>query len=124
MLNVGEALLKCDMAETYQIHIIDWYNPPYPISYLADLAFGLGENSRIKRKMSNVRLTLTESLQAVMIDKLSVLIWQKTKDGMKGRNIPESIYRKLEGLDDNKKAELQKFETEEDFLEWYNSKMR
>ena len=74
--------------------------------------------------MSNVRLTLTESLQAVMIDKLSVLIWQKTKDGMKGRNIPESIYRKLEGLDDNKKAELQKFETEEDFLEWYNSKMR
>lgn len=74
--------------------------------------------------MSNTKLSLSESLQALTIDKLSVLIWQKTKDGVKGRNIPESLYRKLEGLDDNKKAELQKFESEEDFLEWYNSKMR
>lgn len=124
MISVGEDLLKCDMAETYQIYVIDWYNPPFPISFLADLAQGLDENSRIKKKIINRKLTLTESLQAIMIDKLSILIWQKTKDGAKGRNMPDSLYRKLEGLDKDAKDELQSFATEEEFLEWYNNKMR
>lgn len=124
MLSIGEDILKCDMAETYHLYIVDWYDPPFPISYLADLAQGLSEDSRIKRKIINKKLTLAESLQAIMIDKLSILIWQKTKDGAKGRNIPESIYRKLEGLEKKPKDELQSFRTEEDFMEWYNSKMR
>lgn len=124
MISMGEDLLKCDMAETYQIYVIDWYDPPFPISFLADLAQGLDENSRIKKKIINRKLTLTESLQAIMIDKLSILIWQKTKDGAKGRNIPESLYRKLEGLDKDAKDELQSFASEEEFLEWYNNKMR
>ena len=38
--------------------------------------------------------------------------------------MPESIYRKLEGLDKDAKDELQSFATEEEFLEWYNNKMR
>lgn len=124
MLSIGEDLLKCDMAETYHLYIVDWYDPPFPISYLADLAQGLSEDSRIKRKIINKKLTLAESLQAIMIDKLSILIWQKTKDGAKGRNIPESVYRKLEGLEKKPKDELQSFRTEEEFMEWYNSKMR
>lgn len=124
MLSMGEDILKCDMAETYHLYIVDWYDPPFPISYLADLAQGLSEDSRIKRKIINKKLTLAESLQAIMIDKLSILIWQKTKDGAKGRNIPESIYRKLEGLEKKPKDELQSFRTEEEFMEWYNSKMR
>lgn len=124
MLSIGEDILKCDMAETYHLYIVDWYDPPFPISYLADLAQGLNEDSRIKRKIINKKLTLAESLQAIMIDKLSILIWQKTKDGAKGRNIPESIYRKLEGLEKKPKDELQSFRTEEEFMEWYNSKMR
>lgn len=124
MISMGEDLLKCDMAETYQIYVIDWYNPPFPISFLADLAQGLAEDSRIKKKLINRKLTLTESLQAIMIDKLSILIWQKTKDGAKGRNIPESLYRKLEGLDKDAKDELQSFASEEAFWEWYNNKMR
>lgn len=124
MLSIGEDILKCDMAETYHLYIVDWYDPPFPISYLADLAQGLSEDSRIKRKIINKKLTLAESLQAIMIDKLSILIWQKTKDGAKGRNIPESVYRKLEGLEKKPKDELQSFRTEEEFMEWYNSKMR
>lgn len=124
MLNIGEDALKCDMAETYHIHIVDWENPPYPISYLADLANGLGNNSRIRRKMSNTTLTLEESFQAIIIDKLSILVWQNTKDGLKGRNMPESVYRKLEGLDDKVKDEVELFESEEAFLEWYSSKTR
>ena len=124
MLSIGEDILKCDMAEIYHLYIVDWYDPPFPISYLADLAQGLSEDSRIKRKIINKKLTLAESLQAIMIDKLSILIWQKTKDGTKGRNIPESIYRKLEGLEKKPKDELQSFRTEEEFMDWYNSKMR
>ena len=124
MISMGEDLLKCDLAETYHIYVTDWYSPPFPISYIADLASGLSESSRIMRKISNLKLTLTETLQAIMIDKLSVLIWQKTKDGMKGRNLPDSVYRKLEGLDDKKRDDLQKFKSEDDFMKWYNAKMR
>ena len=124
MLNMGGDLLKCDMAETYHIYVIDWFDPPFPVSFLADLAVGLPDSSRIKRKISKTKLTLAETLQAIMIDKLSILIWQKTKDGVKGRNMPESVYRKLEGLDEKPKDKLQAFETPEDFMEWYNKKMR
>lgn len=122
MLNIGEDLLKCDMAETYHIYVVDWYNPPFPLSYLADLAKGLDDDSRIKRKMTNNRLTMAQTFQAIIIDKLSILAWQNTKDGAKGRHFPESIYRKLAGLD--KKDELQAFETKEDYEEWYKSKSR
>ena len=122
MLNVGEDILKCDMAETYHIYVMDWYNPPFPVSYLADLAVGLKDDSRIKMKMSEHRLTLEQTLQAFIIDKLSTLIWQNTKDGHKGRNFPKSLYRTLEGLDEKKKDELEEFETIEDFEEWYKEK--
>lgn len=124
MLNIGEDALKCDLAETYHVYVVDWENPPYPISYLADLANGLGNNSRIRRKINNMTLTLEETFQAIMIDKLSVLIWQNTKDGVKGRNMPESVYRKLEGLDEKAKDEVELFDSEEAFMEWYSSKTR
>jgi hypothetical protein len=124
MLHVGEDELTCDMAETYHIYIPDWYDPPFPLSYLAKLASGLSNDSRIKRKIAKVKLTLAESLQAIMVDKLNILAWQRTKDGAKGRHIPESIYRKLMGLDDKPTDDLEKFTTEEDFEEWYRNKMR
>lgn len=123
MISIGEDALKCDLAETYHVYVVDWEHPPYPISYLADLANGLGNNSRVRRKMANMTLTLEETLQAVILDKINILIWQNTKDGMKGRNMPESIYKKLEGLDE-KKEELEKFDSEEAFMEWYTSKTR
>lgn len=124
MLDVGEVELKCDMAESYQIYVIDWYDPPFPISYLADLAVGLNDNSRIKRKISGQKLTIEQTLQAVMVDKLQILIWQQTKDGHKGKNLPDSLYRKLAGLDEKKKDELQVFATAEEFEQWHESKMR
>ena len=122
MLNVGEDILKCDMAETYHVFITDWYNPPFPLSFLADLAVGLKDDSRIKMKMSERRLTLDQVLQTFIVDILSVLIWQNTKDGHKGRNFPKSLYRTLEGLDEKKKDELEEFETIEEFEEWYKEK--
>lgn len=122
MLNVGEEELKCDMAETYHLFIPDWYDPPFPLSYLADLAAGLNDGSRIRRKLAGVKLTVEQTLMAVMIDKLSILIWQRTKDGQKGRHMPESVYRRLSGLDEKKKDELESFSSVEDFERWYERK--
>lgn len=119
MLSVGEDLLKCDMAETYHIYVTDWYDPPFPLSYLADLAVGLRDDSRIKIKLSGRRLSTDRMLKAVMVDKLAALVWQNTKDGHKGRNFPKSAYRILEGLDEKKKDDYEEFETIEDFEEWY-----
>ena len=124
MIGIGEDLLKCDMAETYHLYITDWYNPPFPISYLADLAAGLSVNSRICRKMSGRRLTIDQTLQALVIDKLAGLMWQNTKDGHKGRRYPESILKKLEGKDEKKKDDLEKFRTVEEYEKWRKSKMR
>lgn len=122
MISVGEDILKCDMAETYQVFIPDWYDPPFPMSFLADLAAGLNENSRIKRQISKQRLTLDQTLQAMIVDKLSILIWQNTKDGQKGRNVPKSLTIQLSGLDEKKKDDYEVFDSIEDYERWYKEK--
>ena len=124
MLSVSEVLLKCDMAETYHIHVLDWYDPPFPISYLADLAAGLNLDSRIKRRITKTNLSTNEALQALILDKLTTLVWQNTKDGHKGRRHPPSVFRKLEGLDKTEKDELEVFTTEEAYMKWRKAKMR
>ena len=120
MLSIGEVELKCDMAETYHIYITDWYDPPFPVSYLADLVAGLDIDSRIHRKIGDRKLTLEQTLQALTVDKLAGLMWQNTKDGHKGRHYPESLLQKLEGKEE--KDELQTFESVEDFQKWYEDK--
>lgn len=62
-----------------------------PISTLATLAFGLGINSRTKMTASGMPVPLNTMLLACIVDRLSVLIWQRTKDGAKGRNKPHMI---------------------------------
>ena len=121
MLSIGEVEVKCDMAETYHLYITDWYDPPFPVSYLADLAVGLSIDSRIQRKIGNRRLTLEQSLQALTVDRLAGLMWQNTKDGHKGRHYPESLLERLERKEE-KKDELQAFETVEDFQKWYEDR--
>ena len=124
MLSKGEAELKCDMAETYGIYVTDFYTPPFPLSYLADLAVGLSDDSRIKRKFSETKLTISQTLQALSVDVLRIIAWQPTKDGRKGRNAPESIYKELAGMNEKKKDELQAFATAEEFEQWRQNKMR
>ena len=123
MINVGEDELTCDLAEYY--NIIDWralveagsLRP----SVLATLSIGLCEDSRIKRKLSHRNISLTQMLLSVIADRLGVLIWQKTKDGHKGRNQPKSIYKAL--TDNGKqKEELMSFSTPEEFEAWNKSK--
>lgn len=118
MLAISEDAIICDLAETYHIYN---YKELLP-SLVATLCCGLGENSRIMRKLSKSKLTLTNSLLALLVDGINILIWQRTKDGAKGRNKPESIYKKLTDTDKKDKEELMSFTSVESFERWYRSK--
>ncbi|MGX7232610.1 DUF5361 domain-containing protein [Enterococcus italicus] len=100
MIKLDENALMCDLAETY--HIYDYRQ--LPASKVAVFSLGLRDNSRIKKKLSNQPIDFDRLLLAGISDKLSYLLWSKTKDGAKGRNKPKSI---LEMLTETKKQSNQ-----------------
>lgn len=100
MIKLDEDALICDLAETY--HIYDYRQ--LPASKVAVFSFGLRDNSRIKKKLSNQPIDFDRLLLAGISDKLSYILWSKTKDGAKGRNKPKSI---LEMLTEPKKQSNQ-----------------
>ncbi len=110
----------CDLAETY--HILDYKE--LPPTLVATLVIGLRDDARIKQKISKSKLTIEQSLLALILDGINILIWQRSKDGAKGRNKPESMFKKLMGLDKKQKDELMSFASADDFDRWYAQKMR
>lgn len=58
---------------------------------LGTLAVGLGDNSRIMRKMHGVTESTEVIMMARILDALNLLIWSFSKDGEKGRNRPKSV---------------------------------
>lgn len=98
MITTDEDALVCDLAETYRI-----YNyKSLPATRIATFSVGLRENSRIKLKMSDSRYSLDTLLLATIADRLSLLVWLKTKDGVQGVNRPKSIMVKLLGETEEK----------------------
>lgn len=91
MLRTSEDALICDMAETY--HVYNWR--ALPVQTAAVLAVGLRDGSRVKMMMAGSRHTAKELLLAGIADRLSVLIWQNTEDGRKGRNKPQMIVEQM-----------------------------
>lgn len=91
MISLDEDAMVCDLAETY--HILNYR--ALPPKLVGVLVCGLRDNSRIKMKISNMSVDADRLLQALIADKLQILIWQRTEDGAKGRNFPKSIYEKL-----------------------------
>ena len=87
MIKTDEEALICDLAETY--HIYDYRQ--LPLTKVAIFAVGLKNDSRIKMKMSDQLVPMETLLLAGISDRLSVLLWRKTKDGQKGRNMPTMI---------------------------------
>lgn len=117
MISVDEEALICDFAETY--HIYDWRS--LDVKYASILASRLRNNSRIKMKMSGIEYPLETLLLASAVDRLSYLLWAKTKDGQKGRNKPKSIYEELCGLNVKKKNDdYKKFNSIEEFDNYRN----
>lgn len=87
MLKIDEDAVICDLAETY--HIYNYKElPPLTVALFCD---GLREGSRIKLKMSGQKVSPDTLLLAHIVDRLSILVWSKTKDGQKGRNQPKSL---------------------------------
>lgn len=84
-----------------------------PLTLAATLAAGLRDDSRIKMKMSGARVNNEIWLLASAVDRLSVLVWQQSKDGAAGRNYPELITQKLIDLDEP--DEIMGFDSGEDF---------
>ena len=108
MLAIDEDAVICDLAETYRI-----YNyRRYPATYIATLAAGLRDNARIKLKMNNMAYPLETILMASAVDKLSLLLWTKTKDSVNGINRPKLL---VDALFKNPDQDLVSFDTAEAF---------
>lgn len=107
-LNVDEDALICDFAETY--HIYDMKE--LPVTKVALFCYGLGRDSRIKRKLSNIEYTTTELLLASIVDKLSYLFNATVGNEEKPYSILEHFLDQEE-----KEAKNEGFETFEDFME-------
>lgn len=115
MLAVDRTALICDLAETYGI--LDY--KVLPVETLAALSVGLRENSRIKMKLSGAKVQPDFLLLAAAVDRLSLLVWSKTKDAEKGRKIPKSLVEVLNRK--KKESDVMAFNTAE---EWESAKAK
>lgn len=93
MIAADRDALICDLAETYGI--LDYR--ALPARLLATLAVGLRADSRIKMLLGGVKAPADTLLAAAMVDRLSLLVWARTKDAPKGRNRPRSILSEICG---------------------------
>ena len=110
MIKEDEDALQCDLAETY--HIFDYRE--LPLRKAALFSAGLREGSRIRLKMAGQNYPLETMLLAMAVDRLTYLLWAKTKDGSKGRNRPPSIADALNGKN-AKNGEIMAFSSSDDF---------
>lgn len=113
LLTDSEDEIICDLAETY--HILD-YKELSP-NLVAILVIGLGDNSRIKKKLAKKTTTLEQELLALITDLIVTFMWARS--GKKGAK-PPSIYKIL--TENEEKEELEAFESPEDYEAWRASK--
>ena len=106
IIQTKEDDLICDLAETYNIY--DYHS--WPAFKIAVLTFGLRDNARIK--LDN-QFTLDTLFLAGCVDRLSLLLWQNTRDGQKNTNRPTSVVEQLLGK--QVKSNVLSFESSEDF---------
>lgn len=113
MIATDEDALICDLAETYSIY--DYRR--LPLKMVAVFSFGLKDDSRIKMKLHGMEVPFETMLLASAVDRLSILVWQQTKDGMDGKNYPLSIVAMLTNAQPNKEnRNVTSFATGKDFM--------
>ena len=113
MIRTDETALICDLAETYGI--LDWR--ALPLHLAAALSSGLRDDSRIKMKITGRTAPSDTILLAAAVDRLSLLVWSKTKDAESGINRPESIAAKMLGIGKEENNQYRAFRTPEEFEE-------
>lgn len=107
MIAKQEHNLICDFAETY--HVFDY--KALPVRTAATLAAGLPANSRVKMALAGQKVDNETLLQAIIADRLGLLVWAQTEDGRRNRNRPKSIYDAL-----TREREEIIFRTPEEFM--------
>lgn len=108
----------CDFAETY--HITNYKE--LPPTTAAALLIGLREDSRVKMHFSKTRLTLEQTLLAIIADRLSFIAWTKTRDAQKGHKYKgKSIYETL-SREPEQKEELMTFDSVEEYEKYMKEK--
>lgn len=114
MIAADEGALACDLMETY--HIMDWRG--LPARRAALFAYGLGEGSRIRRKLRGAPAAPEFLLLAMAVDALNLLVWLNTKAGVEGRDRPESLTKVIMGADEKERVGFDSFE---EFDAWHAS---
>jgi len=117
MIYVDEDALICDLAEIYQIY--DYRQLP-PLR-VAVFSCGLRDDSRIKMKINGQSVSNETLLLAGISDRLSMLVWFKTKDGQKGKNRPPSMVDMLTNKNKESDRDVVTFNSGEDFEKLRNS---
>ena len=118
MIATDEAALECDLMETYRI-------PCYrelPARRAALFAYGLGEGSRIRKKLSGALVGLDTLILAQIADALNLLVWFQTEAGQKGEGRPASITALLRGKPVEQEESVG-FDSAEDFDAWRASRL-
>lgn len=87
--------LNADFARFYGV--LDWRSLP-PVQSASLFIAMLRQPESWTHRIMQAGDTFETSLQklvALAVDRLGLLVWQNTKDGMKGRNRPPSMYEAL-----------------------------
>lgn len=110
LLGDSEDMLICDFAQFY--HVLDYKGLPPQLA--ATLAMGLPEESRIKRKLTGVNVTLDQMLMSMILDDFNAFLWsRKRRKGPK----PKQVF-KLLTEPKKPKEELMAFSTPEAYETW------
>lgn len=91
---------------------------------VATLLFGLRDNSRVKMHVSESKLTIEQTLLAVIADAVQFLAWTKTKEAKHGRYDRKSILKTLNGDYEHDRDDYESFETIEEFEEYMKQFIR
>lgn len=76
------------------------------------MCVGLRDDSRIKMRQAGLEMKPVEYLLAAICDRLSILTWQNSKNGTKGKNFPKLLLSAKE-----EKKEIVAFDSPEAFEE-------
>lgn len=113
MVSQDEDALICDFAEYYNI-----YNyKEYSLRYVATLAYGLRENSRIKMSLSDSNVSFDTLILASILDATNFIAWTKTENARSNTNRPKSLVDSLRGIEPNNTRDYVVFNSANDFEE-------
>lgn len=113
MLRLDRNALLCDFAQYYHVYDLGLL----PKKTVATLAAGLGDESRIKTKMYGLPVPLPLWLDAMAVDLLNIIAWQRSKNGEKGINKPKSIVAMLKGENaETRRVAADVFNSPEEFM--------